>query len=151
LCHIKVKGFTLIELLVFLLVLSIIFTIAKPGFEVMLEQARVRAILRELVTDVRYAQQMALGEGKIYYVIFDRNSEAYRIQVAGNPFPQVLKQVFFADGIDLSWTSFPEDRFHFTSLGAPSGGGTVTIMDSRGNVYRITVLPATGRVRIYYD
>lgn len=130
------------------MLIAIITGIAVPSFGPILDQIHVKTTLQQLIADIRYAQQMALGEGKNYYIIFDVYSEAYRIQKAANPVPHVIKQVSLGDGIEILGTNFPEDRFHFTSFGAPSRGGRITVMDSRGNTYSITVLPATGRVKV---
>ncbi|MDN5312211.1 GspH/FimT family pseudopilin [Biomaibacter acetigenes] len=146
------KGFSTVELLAVLVIISIIAAIATQNFGFILSNARMNTTIMELVTDIRHAQQVAVGERINCYIIFDNSNKFYSIRVDANPLPKTIKWVNFDRRIDIS-TNFPENRFHFTSLGAPSTGGTIYIKnskDSGGRTYRITILPATGRIRVYY-
>ncbi len=143
------RGFTLTEVLVCLLIISIVSMTIVPGIDAALDKAAGDAAVRELVTDLRYAQQMALAEGRVYYVTFNKAMQLYQISVAGHPAQVIIKQVIFGDGLSLLGTTFTSNRVHFNSLGAPSAGGTIEMLDWRGREVRITILPATGRVRVY--
>ena len=92
---------------------------------------------------------MAIGTGENHYLVFDREQELYLIKIVGYPLAKVLKVVRLEGKLDIMGTSFPDDSLHFTSLGAPSRGGTINLQDKRNKLYTITVLPATGRVKVY--
>jgi prepilin-type N-terminal cleavage/methylation domain-containing protein len=143
------KGYTLAELMVILLIISIATSIAAYNIGGFMAYASIRTALRQMVSDIRLAQQMAVGEGQLYYLAFDRHRDLYMIKVTGHPMAKVIKRVFLEGGVDILGTNFSGDEFYFNSLGAPSRGGEITLKDIRGRVYRITVLPATGRVRVY--
>jgi prepilin-type N-terminal cleavage/methylation domain-containing protein len=143
------KGFALVELLVVLIILSLVLAIGQPVFSSALSSAKGRGAVRELVNDLRYAQQMAIGTGENHYLVFDREQELYLIKIVGYPLAKVLKVVRLEGKLDIMGTSFPDDSLHFTSLGAPSRGGTINLQDKRNKLYTITVLPATGRVKVY--
>lgn len=144
----KRKGFTLVELLVVLMIFSLVLAIGQPVFSSALSSAKGRGAIRELINDLRYAQQMAVGTGETHYIAFDREQDLYLLKIVGSH-TEVLKVVRLEDKLDILGTSFPSDSFHFTSLGAPSRGGTINVKDMRDRLYTITILPATGRVKVY--
>lgn len=142
------KGFFTVELLAVLVIISIIAAIATQNFASALSNARVKTTVMELVADMRHAQQIAMGQRIYCYVIFDNSNKFYSIQVNDNPMPKIIKRVYFDKKIDIN-SNFTGNRFHFTDLGAPSDGGTINISGS-GKTYTITILPATGRIKVYY-
>ncbi|MBA1336991.1 MAG: hypothetical protein HPY66_3427 [Firmicutes bacterium] len=154
--HRRRGGFTLTELLAVMLILAIAAALARSGFEGLMAGARARAAIREMVTDFRYAQQMAVSEGKNYYVLIDWENNFYRIKTSSHPQPKVIKQVWLEGNVRLTGIKsndnnfYSRKEFHFCSSGAPSSGITIYLQDYRGKDYSITVLPATGRVRVYY-
>lgn len=132
-----------------LLLVSIICAVAVPGIKALFTRAEVNAVLRELVTDIRYAQQMAMGEGRIYRVTFNTHLNLYRISYTSYPTQVTVKQVLFPEGLTLLSTSFTNNILSFNIMGAPSAAGTIRFVDKSGKEIRITVLLATGRVRVY--
>lgn len=132
------------------MILSIVMAVAGVDFEGLTDRSGLKTSVRELVTDIRYAQQIALGSGKNCYVLFDTDRELYRIKIGGHPEPEIIKQVVLREGIDIE-TSYKGQSLHFTPIGAPSIGGTIMVCNSRGACYRITILPATGRVKVYKE
>jgi type II secretory pathway pseudopilin PulG len=132
-----------------LLVLSIVCAVAVPGVNAALTRAEVNAAIRELVTDIRFAQQMAMGEGRIYRITFSKYMNLYRIGYTSHPVQVTVKQVVLPEGLTLVGTSFRNDILSFNVTGAPSAAGTINLEDKRGKDIRITVLLATGRVRVY--
>lgn len=143
------RGFTLVELLAVLAIFTIISAVATQNFGIILSKARMNTTIMELVSDIRYAQQIAIGERINCYIVFDNKNKFYSIRVDANPLPKIIKWVNFDKKINLI-TNFPDNRFHFTSMGAPSSGGTIDINYGTTKICTITVLPATGRVRVYY-
>lgn len=144
----KSGGFTLIELLAVMLILSICVAVSRPVFGTLMAGTRARATIREMVTDMRHAQQMAVSEGKNYYIYFDCQNNFYRIKTASNPQPKIIKQISLEGNIRLIGTSIKE--FRFSGSGAAVPGLTIYLQDYRGKDYSITVRPATGRVRVYH-
>jgi hypothetical protein len=108
-----------------------------------------KAAIRELVTDIRLAQQRAMGEGRKYYISFNKHMQLYQISYTSHPTKVIVKQVFFPEGLTLLGTNFKKDTLSFNVMGAPSAGGTITLKEKRGKQVEITVVLATGRVRVY--
>lgn len=137
------------ELLAVLVIISISCAIVLPAADAVLYRAKVDTAIRELITDIRFAQQMAMGEGRAYHIVFNKALQNYRLGCRGHPLPITVKLVTFPEGLTLIGTNFTDDRLSFNIMGVPSAGGTVELLDKRGRIIEITVLLATGRVRVY--
>lgn len=137
------------EVLLVLLIISIACAAAAPGIDAALAKAEVDAALRELVTDIRYAQQMSISRGRVYRINFNVSMQLYRISYARQQAPAIVKQVYFPPGLTLVGTNFDHHTLGFNAMGAPLAAGTIEFKDKKGRPIRITVLPATGRVRVY--
>ncbi len=92
---------------------------------------------------------MAMGEGRTYHVIFNKDLQNYRIGYTSHPVQTTVKLIYFPEGLTLLGTNFTGNKFSFNIMGAPSASGTAELMDKKGKIIKITVLPATGRVRVY--
>ena len=70
-------GFTLIELVVTLAVMAVVlsFAISMPA-----ERRQVRAAALQLQSDLRYAQRIALTEGRRVVIILDQSRNIYHIE-----------------------------------------------------------------------
>ena len=132
-----------------LLLFSIVCAVAVPGVNAVLTGAELNAAIRELVTDIRFAQQMAMGEGRIYRITFNKYMNLYRVGYTSHPVQVTVKQVVLPGGLTLVGTSFKNDTLSFNVIGSPSAAGTINLQDKRGREIRVTVLLATGRVRVY--
>ncbi len=137
------------EVLLVLLIISIACAAAAPGIDAALAKVEADAALRELVTDIRYAQQMSISRGRVYRISFNVSLQLYRISYAQQQAPAIVKQVYFPEGLTLVGTNFDHHTLGFNAMGAPLAAGTIEFKDKKGRPIRITVLPATGRVRVY--
>jgi len=143
------RGFSLVELLAVLAIISIIAAIATRNFASVMSNARMKTTVAELTADIRYAQQIAIGQRTNCYVVFDNYNKFYSIQVNDYLAPKIIKRVYFDKKLDIDSNYEDNDnRFCFTDIGAPSPkGGTINI-SGYGRIYEITILPATGRVKV---
>jgi hypothetical protein len=96
-----------------------------------------------LQADLRYAQRMAMIEGRTWGVAFDAGKNQYKVYCAGVLAPE--KTVGFTGGVRLEYVSFPDMVY------LPRGTGThgMTIKLSNGK-YRqdITATVSGGRIEI---
>jgi len=138
-----------LEVLLVLLIISIACAVAAPGIDAVLAKAEADAALRELVTDIRYAQQLSIARGRVYRINFNVNLQLYWMSYAQHPAPAIVKQVYFPEALTLIGTNFDHHTLGFNAMGAPLAAGTLEFKDKKGRTIRVTVLPATGRVRVY--
>jgi len=62
--------------------------------------------------------------------------------------PKITKCDNYPSSVKLDYTNFSNNQIEFNEFGNPSKGGSIHI--SCGNIkHTITVLPVTGRVKIY--
>lgn len=90
------------EVLLVLLIISIAYAVAVPEINAALAKVEADAALRELVTDIRYAQQMSISRGRVYRINFNVSLQLYRISYAQQQAPAIVKQVYFPEGLTLS-------------------------------------------------
>ncbi len=137
-------GFTLVEILTVVLILGIASAIIAPQIGSR-DDLKARAAARVLVSDLIYAQNLAIAQQKRIYVRFDPDAENYRLM--DSPTTEIPHPVTKAD------------KF-ITQLGPTGGGGmaNVTIQSAVFNgvdtAYRPTdtlVFDELGTPHVYSD
>jgi len=99
---------------------------------------------REIQTLIRKTQDRAYGEQEVYEVGF-YSLTGKCAQINNN---KAIEVITIPRGIVLEPTNFPGGNLYFSGKLAPKGGGTI-FLKSRSHKVEITVLPVTGRVKIY--
>lgn len=148
------RGFTFIEVVVVMAVLGLLIWVALPRSYA--SDVRLHAAARQLQSDIRYAQELAMIKGqrhqiRIYSASNPSPTNRYEIvTVTGGAVPHPLtgKASFVVDFNGPPWAGLQLDStvtVEFDSLGRPNTGGTVSVsLGSGGKV--ITIDPETGRV-----
>ena len=132
-------GFTVIELIVVLAIVAICLAIAMPDIATFSSGYKLRAVAREVATDLQLTRLLAVKENKTFQVIFGSNSY------------QVIR---LSDGIVAKSRSFGPDYpdLNLTNVSitfdprGSSNGNTVTVANTKGTK-NVSVAP-TGRVVI---
>jgi prepilin-type N-terminal cleavage/methylation domain-containing protein len=146
------KGLTLIELVVAFVIIAIGAVLLVPNIGVWLPNYRLRSAARNIVSTMRTAQMKAVSTNIQYRVnlddaeigtpnsyILQRNSGGLWVNDGGL---QTLPA-----GITFNIDQLPAGRALFNP-NSTSTSGSVTLQNTRGTRRRITITPATGRVRI---
>jgi len=142
--HLPEKGFSLIEIGVVLLIsiTLLAFTLSVSGA---FSKQKLNTAASILMEDIRLTQNLNENQdNSIYSIKFDCDIENYYISKDTT----IYKTVKLPSSIDLVGNNFTANKLSFNSKGVPSGGGTVTLGDNRGNYLYVKVLPVTGRVRV---
>lgn len=146
------KGFSLTELMIVMVITGILSGLASVSFLSQLPHYRLNGAARDLVSDLRWARQLALAERQPVSVVLDLETDRYRIERQSRP------------GIPVGWVRDLQARrqgFGEIDLVSSSGGGTLTfyphgttdswttilLRNKSGEERRITVV-ATGRIKI---
>ncbi|HEY5593613.1 MAG TPA: GspH/FimT family pseudopilin [Nitrospiria bacterium] len=146
------KGFSLIEVMIVMAVTVILSGLASVSFISQLPHHRLNGAARDLVSDLRWARQLALAERRPVSVVLDLETDRYRIERQSRP------------GIPIGWVRDLQNRrqgFGEVDLVSSSGGRTLTfypqgttntwttiiIRNKSGEERRITLV-ATGRVKL---
>jgi len=145
---IKKRGFTLTELLTVIGIMAILLLIGIPVFRAYRPSLQLSGSVRELITDLRYAQQLAVTEQVDYGIRFFIAEDKYQIikHVAEEELLEEKKlpsQVSFHQTEDLT-----DDRVLFNPYGAVKDeAGTITLINTRNDIATIDIRPS-GFVKI---
>jgi type IV fimbrial biogenesis protein FimT len=152
-----VRGFSFVELLTVLIVLAVLAALAAPSVSLWLEDYRVRAASRQLMSDLELARMMAVTQNTQYGIFFNQAGNQYWMQ-SQNPVTLVWSQAGYArqisvvgnpayePGVILSFTAQGNQTIAFSPTGvAPNG---ITAMLGSTNYQRNVIVATTGRVTI---
>ena len=162
-------GFTLVELLI---VIAIIMIAALTAIPMMSSAAsmQIRSAANMLTADLEYAKSMSISRGQNYSVVFDKDTESYRIEDQdGNVIPHPVKKGFpyeinfSTDGrlnkVDIFEVDFDpgsDNTITFDYLGSPYSGPVISSplnsgvisLQAGGATTTVTVEAVTGFISI---
>jgi len=146
------QGFSLLELIIVMVVTVTLSGLASASFQSQLPHHRLNNAARDLVSDLRWARQLALAERQPVSVILDFETDRYRIERDSRP------------GIPIGWVRDLQDDhqgFGEIDLVSSSGGRTLTfypqgttnnwttiLLRNKSGEERQISLVATGRVKL---
>lgn len=140
------KGFTLIEMLTVIGIIAIVAAISFPVYQNMRPNITLNSATRDLATDMRYAQQLAVTEQIIYDVIFNTSASSYEIR--NNSTAALVRTKVLPDGITFSSiTGLTDNTAEFTATGAAAAPGTIILANRKDKQTTIEIKPS-GYVKI---
>ena len=141
------KGVTLLELIIVMVIIAIGATLLVPGIGTWIPIYRLRGATRDVVSTLRTAQMKAISINTDYQVNF-LNATTYVLEYKNT------LGIFVAEGSQqtlptgIQFTEFPPgNNFQFNPNSTASTGG-LTLTNTKGSTRRITLTPATGRLRV---
>ena len=141
------EGFSTMELIMVVVIAGIMMAVALPKLGVV-NTIDLESVTRQIKSDIRYTQEMAMSKYKKATITFDSNLDTYTITSTGSSeskeLPERSKAIFNAVG-----TGTTNLVFTFNSSGEPvtGEGGTLRIT-SEGSYNEIMVENMTGRATI---
>jgi len=171
------RGFTLIELMVTVGLIGIVVSLAVPSFMGSLPRIRLRSATRALSSDIRRARSEAISRNKLIYVVFPVTGTTYTVREDSITGPVIMNVDLAEEFNGVSFglgtvvpnskppgvlpTGAPGDSVDFTDnnirldalgrsmkAGAPENG-EIYLTNTLGEIYCITVLGTSGRVKVY--
>ena len=143
----KLGGFTLFEFLVIIAIIGIIATISWSTLRTLQPSWRLDGAVRDLVTDLRYAQQQSVTEQINYGIHFSSTTNEYQIIRYGTTTENVLEKSL-SEGVDFyQITGFSNDDVVFNPYGAVKEMGSVSLINIEEKIKIIEVRPS-GFVKI---
>jgi len=145
------SGITLLELIIALALILIV----SAGLSAPMSRSEQRALNKaslQLQADIRFAQHMAVIEGRRYYVVFNPERRSYSL---GTSRIRADETIFLENGVSfdedrgIGGNNFPENWLAFTPQGTLSRqAGTVYLRAGRFR-QDVTVLVGTGRTAVF--
>lgn len=147
----KNKGVTMTELVTVIAVIGILALVVIPAFRVYQHSLRLSGTVRNLIADLRYAQQLTVTEQVEHSVYFNLTEDKYEIKRYGG-ITTIIKEVEFPVEItEVSITGLTisgfEKEARYNPYGAVKDAGTITLKNTRNATTTIDVRPS-GFVRI---
>jgi len=146
------KGITLVELVVVFVIIAIGASLLVPNIGAWLTNYRLRSAARDVVSTMRTAQMKAVSNNIQYRVNLDDAEigapNCYILQRhSGGAWVNDGALQTLPVGITININHLPAGRALFNP-NSTSTAGSVTLQNTKGMQRRITITPATGRVRI---
>ncbi len=137
------SGITFFELMVVVAIMSILASMAIPGFLSWLLKYRMRSAADEVLSTLQHAKLRAIRENDIVSVAFDTANDSYLSFLdngaganAGNGIQDAgevtVKNGQMPAGIDLQSSDFVGDVVQFNRRGFPDFGGNIVIANGTG-------------------
>lgn len=138
----------LIDLLVVLGIVILLSTLALPYIKKYQPNLKLHGTARNLASDVRYAQQLAVTQQKVHVVYFDSANKRYLIQRLDETATTTLKTVNF--DADISYqqvTGLSNNYVYYNFYGGVSQAGQV-ILKNINNLTSTINIKASGYVEL---
>jgi len=157
-------AFTLVEILIVIVLIGIAAMVVVP-LASSAAGMQIRSAANMVAADLEYAKSMAVSRGQVFSVVFDKNTESYRIEDQnGNVIAHPVKKdqdyvVNFqneglekVDIVDVDFDSTNEVKFDYLGSpynknGSPLNRGRVTLQAGTTTA-TVTVEPVTGFISI---
>lgn len=141
------RSFTLIELLIVISIIGIISGISWGAVRALLPSLQLGSIARDLITDLRSAQQSAVSQQVNHGIHFSSTTDEYQIIKYGTT-TQTLLEKSLSKGISFQQiTGFTNDEVIFNPYGAVKETGTISLINTKNKTKTIEVKPS-GFVKI---
>lgn len=147
----KIKSFTLIEFFTVTAIVGIIILIGAPLIRNYQPSLQLNGAVRDLVSDIRYVQQLAVTEQVEHSVYFISSEKRYQIKRYGTE-TSTLKEIFLPEEItEISISGLSEVEINkearYNPYGAVKDFGSVTLKNSKNATSTIDIRPS-GFVKI---
>ena len=158
------NGFTMMDLVMVIAILSIFSVMAIPRLT-SLSTVKLSGVANKLVTDIQYAQQLAISKQVRCGLSFNPSSESYFVYegtTATKATDPYTRGDFIVDyqtedaykGMDLQNTNFG-DRIEFDPVGkpytdanSPLTSNGIVILQAQGESKNIIITPNTGATKV---
>ncbi|OPY04950.1 MAG: hypothetical protein A4E67_02147 [Syntrophaceae bacterium PtaB.Bin038] len=146
------SGFTLVELVLALLFFAIVTAIALPSLRGYIENTKLKAAARQIVSDMAEGQQRAKAENAQYRITLMLDpANTYTLERVTAPAETQTKTLAeHGGGIRITATTFTANEVNFLARGILSEDNrTITLRNSRNSTAQITTNLA-GRTHVQY-
>lgn len=140
-------GISLIEILAIAGVTVLISLISIPAFIGYQKNSKLKNEARQLATNIRLAQQLAITTQNVYQIkIFSENEKRYQIRDENND--ATIKDVYFDPEVRISQIdNFTDQIIRFTATGGVIESGNLYLVNTNNQTSTLQIKPS-GYVQI---
>lgn len=121
----KGEGFTLAELLIIIGIIVVLVGISIPVYRSFQPGLQLSGAVRTLITNLRYAQQLAVTEQLEHCVRF--GDKEYKIIQCQDGAEEILKTISLQEIDSITVAGFNNNEVRFNPYGAVKETGTITL------------------------
>jgi len=141
------KGFTPIEFFLIIGIIGILSSITVTGFRTYQPNMQLSETVRDLVSDLRYSQQLAVTEQIEHGIRFSVTESKYQIIKYGTP-EEVIREKYLPEKVSFQAVSgLTNNEVKFIPYGAVRQPGTITLINTKNTTTTIDVR-SSGFVKI---
>ncbi len=138
----KQAGFSLIQLLAGIGIIALMSVMSIPALRQYQPNLKLRGEAKQLVADLRYAQQLTVTEQKVHYIEMNIINAEYKIIKQETP-ESPIKTVELDSVINFQEIlNLTDNKVIFNSYGAVNEAGTIILVNSQGKTSTIQVKPS---------
>lgn len=131
-------------------IVGIIAAVAYPSFKSMKQENALYSAARQIMSDYRHIQQLAVNEQTAYSLTFNADSDGYTVSSASD----TVKTVRIESGIyfdSANSSGITGGKFDVTTDGFPGGGiKKIALRNNAGKYIYVYIRPA-GKVEILWE
>lgn len=139
------NSFTLTEILIVIAIIAVLVGITIPVFRTFQPTIQLNGAVRVLVSDLRYAQQMAVTEQINHCLKLFLSEKKYQIVQCGET--EAILEKTLPSEIESFSATFTNNEVEFNPYGAVKEDGIITLENSKSQTKTIEVRPS-GFVKI---
>ncbi|MGC9031569.1 MAG: pilus assembly FimT family protein [Minisyncoccia bacterium] len=134
-------GFTTFELMISIFLIIILGSISFAAILKVFSTLKLESSVRDLLTDLRYAQELALSEQANFSVVFSTSTSSYTILKEETPIKEIITKKLPTE-INFTEINFPEQKVIFNIYGAVKDSGDIILEGKTGKQMKILVTPS---------
>ena len=146
--HKFLTGFTLIEVLMAISIMAILFAVFISSTNFFQPRAKLSSVARDLITDIRYAQQLAVNEQVEYGISFLVSENKYQLW-RFSEIPQQIFEKILSQEVQINQVlGLTDNQVRFNAYGAVTEDGSVYLINSKSETKIIEIRPS-GFVKLH--
>jgi Tfp pilus assembly protein FimT len=135
------KAFTILELILIIAILGIMVSVSLFAILNLIPSLKIDSASRDLITDLRYAQELALSQQIDYSVYFMTSTQEYKIIKKTSPQEEISTKKL-PSGIYFKEIDFLNNEVIFNLYGAVKEAGKVILENQDGKEITIQISPS---------
>ncbi|MDD4625005.1 MAG: prepilin-type N-terminal cleavage/methylation domain-containing protein [Candidatus Pacebacteria bacterium] len=135
------KGFSLIEIMIVFAVAGIMAGLCLFSFSLYRPALELSNTSKEIISNMRYAQQLAVSQQINYGVYFYPSEKKYQVIKCSQP-EELIKNIFLPSAISLRQINFTDNKLIFNIYGAAVEAGSITIENNEYSTSTVEVKPS---------